>query len=176
MAIKANDNIGLSTHDGHPLTAKEAKFIDVYVSGATQTQSYKEAYGETDSKKASAESRKIIRKPHIAGEIRHRMEEARDESIADLNEIMKYYTGVMRGEIKDAFGLDAPLSERTKCAVELARRMIDIENKSLASQQNEQPQLKITIDWSKNTNPEISSQNEILPPSENTNSEEQSDE
>ena len=32
----------------------------------------------------------------------------------------------MRGEVKDQFGLDAPLAERTKAAVELAKRKVDV--------------------------------------------------
>ena len=47
-------------------------------------------------------------------------------SIADAAEVMQYFTSVMRGEIKDQFGLDAPLAERTKAAVELAKRKVDI--------------------------------------------------
>ena len=36
---------------------------------------------------------------------------------------MEYLTSVMRGEKKDQFDLDASLSERTKAASELARRL-----------------------------------------------------
>lgn len=50
-----------------------------------------------------------------------------DSRIASAAEIMQYFTSVMRGEISDQFGLDAPLAERTKAAVELAKRKIDIE-------------------------------------------------
>ena len=39
---------------------------------------------------------------------------------------MRYFTSVMRGEVKDQFGLDAPLAERTKAAVELAKRKVDV--------------------------------------------------
>ena len=36
----------------------------------------------------------------------------------------------MRGEVKDQFGLDAPLAERTKAAVELAKRKVDVAQKT----------------------------------------------
>ena len=42
---------------------------------------------------------------------------------------MEYLSKVMRGEVKDQFGLEAPLSERTKAAVELAKRTVDLDNK-----------------------------------------------
>ena len=38
---------------------------------------------------------------------------------------MQYLTSVMRGEVKDQFDLDAPLSERTRCAQELLKRNMD---------------------------------------------------
>lgn len=139
---------GLYTQSGHPLTSQEAKFIEVYTKGSTQTQAYREAYNETDSKKIAAGARKVIRKPYIAEEIKCRMAQARDESIADLNEVLRYYTGVMRGDIKDAFGLEASLSERTKAAVELAKRMSILEERAVA-QQTEEPTLTIKFDWTR---------------------------
>lgn len=138
---------GLTTQSGHPLTAKEAKFIDTYVSGATQTQAYKEAYGEEDSNKACVEARKVIRKPYIIEEIRCRMEQAKTESIATMTEVMEYFTGVMKGDIKDAFGLEASLSERTKAAVELAKRLSVLEDRAVGQQ--EPPKLVIEVDWAR---------------------------
>ena len=67
----------------------------------------------------------------------------RDASIADADEIMRYFTSVMRGEIKDQFNLDAPLAERSAAARELAKRVIDYVQLS-----NEPvPELKITLNW-----------------------------
>ena len=42
--------------------------------------------------------------------------------IADADEVLDYLSGVMRGEIKDQFGLDASLQDRTKAAQELLKR------------------------------------------------------
>ena len=39
---------------------------------------------------------------------------------------MKFFTSVMRGEIKDAFGLDPSLQDRMNAAKELAKRTVDI--------------------------------------------------
>ena len=57
---------------------------------------------------------------------------------------MEYFTKVMRGEINDQFGLEAPLNERSKAAQELAKRTIDIENrmKGIPDQS-----VGIQIDW-----------------------------
>ena len=50
----------------------------------------------------------------------------------------------MRGEVKDQFGLDAPLSERTAAAKELAKRVIDVEKDAEAVV----PEIKVTLNWS----------------------------
>lgn len=44
------------------------------------------------------------------------------ERVAKGAEVMEFYTSVMRGQIKDAFGMDASLSERLKAADALMRR------------------------------------------------------
>lgn len=175
MPRKTKDTSGLTTDSGHPLTSKEAKFIEAYVSGKNQTQAYKEAYGEENTSKASQEGYKLMKKTYINEEIKSRMEAAKTESIATLSEIMQYYTGVMRGEVKDAFGLDASLAERTKCAVELAKRMSILEDRA-AMQEESTPKIQITLDWGQNTNPQISSQNELLGHSGNTTSDSEGNE
>ena len=58
---------------------------------------------------------------------------------------MEYLTKVMRGELKDQFGLEASLSERTKAAQELAKRTIDIENKLKTSNKTGDKEIKITL-------------------------------
>lgn len=59
---------------------------------------------------------------------------------------MQYFSSVMRGEVKDQFGLEAPLSERTKAAQELAKRTVDILNRQngVADQK-----VEIKLDWSR---------------------------
>lgn len=74
------------------------------------------------------------------------MAEARTESVAAATEVMEYFTRVMRGEEKDQFGLDAPLSERTRAAQELAKRTIDIENRMTGVSDQK---IEIKLDWSR---------------------------
>ena len=49
----------------------------------------------------------------------------------------------MRGEEKDQFGLDAPLSERTNAARELARRIVDVPT----DDDTAVPEIKVTLNW-----------------------------
>lgn len=74
------------------------------------------------------------------------MAEARTESVAAATEVMEYFTRVMRGEEKDQFGLDAPLSERTRAAQELAKRTVDLENRMAGVSDQK---IEIKLDWSR---------------------------
>lgn len=63
---------------------------------------------------------------------------------ASAQEVLYFFTQVMRGEVKDQFGLDAPLSERLKAATELAKRTVDLENKA-----GSDTDIHITLDWAR---------------------------
>lgn len=122
------------THDGYPLSAKEAKFIDLFL-----------VYGDVNKalRESKLQMRSIAGKEYITDEITWRLDQLKKETIADADEIMQYFTKVMRGEEKDQFGLDAPLSERTNAARELARRIVDIAQDVDTSV----PEIKVTLNW-----------------------------
>ena len=42
--------------------------------------------------------------------------------IADTDEVLRFYSSVMRGEVKDRFGLDASLADRLKAGDSLMKR------------------------------------------------------
>ena len=131
------------THDGHPLTPQEALFIDKYIELGNQRQAVIEAGYHT--KNPGGYAYNIMCKEYIAKEIEYRLKQLEEESIANAVEILQYFTSVMRGETKDQFGLEAPLSERTRAAQELAKRKIDIPNRVNGK---EQAQVVISLDWS----------------------------
>ena len=122
------------THDGYPLSVAESKFISIFVATGNIRQSL------TD---AGLSLRDVSGKEYITDEIKFRLEVLRKKTIADADEILQYFTKVMRGEIKDQFGLDAPLSERTAAAKELAKRIIDVDNMAAPVV----PEIKITLNW-----------------------------
>lgn len=93
---------------------------------------------------------KILKQPNVQKELNRIMEELKSESVATAEEVMTYFTSVMRGEVKDQFGLDAPLSERTRAAQEIARRTIDIDNKVRLKQEGiDNTQIQVTLNWAK---------------------------
>lgn len=149
-------DIAYTTHSGHKLTPNESKFIDEYIQSGNGLQSVLKAGYSTKNPRQYANT--LLSKVYIADEINYRLELAKTESIATAEEIMQYFTDVMRGTIKDQFGLEASLGERTKAAQELAKRQIDLPNK-LAG--NDTPELKITLDWARPTNPEDKEDEEV---------------
>lgn len=132
-----------ATHNGHKLTVKEAKFIDNYMTLGNGRQAVIEAGYNT--KAPHAYSTDLLNKQYIKDEIDYRLKELEAASIADATEILQYFTSVMRGEIKDQFEIEAPLSERTKAAQELAKRQIDIANRVAGKEAT--AEVKITLNW-----------------------------
>ena len=65
-------------------------------------------------------------KPNIAAYIAERVKPTEEKRIATGDEVMEFFTKVMKGEIKDAFGLDPSLQDRLNAAKELAKRTVDI--------------------------------------------------
>lgn len=110
------------------LTPKQKAFADYYIECGNATEAAKRAgYKEKAAYATGAEN---LRKPQIIAYIEERQKQIEDSRIASAAEIMQYFTSVMRGEVKDQFGLDAPLAERTKAAVELAKRKVDVTQKT----------------------------------------------
>ena len=124
---RAKSNSKYFTNDGHPLTPLEAKFIDIYIEEGNQQQAVIKAGYKTNTPRQYAQA--LMKKDYIGMEIAYRLKILEEKSIANATEILQYFTSVMRGEVTDQFGLEAPLSERTKAAQELAKRKIDMVNK-----------------------------------------------
>lgn len=132
-ALADIETTSLVTHNGQRLSPKEDRFITLYIKYADGVQAAKEAgYSVRAAKNTDGQyakrSRELLSKQYIKDEIAFRSEQFRNSQIADTTEILQYLTGVMRGEIKDQFGLDAPLSERTSAAKELNRRLHEIDS------------------------------------------------
>ena len=132
----------LETANGHRLSPKEHMFINSFMINGDAAIAAKDAgfilQGQKTYKSIGA---RLLKKDYIYDEILYRIDEMNKASIADEQEVMQYFTAVMRGEEKDQFGLDAPLSERTAAAKELAKRIIDIPQKQVDSA------IQITLDW-----------------------------
>lgn len=137
------------THTRHRLDFREARFIDAYMVNYNGPEAVEKAGYKVKDKAGKA--RLLLNKDYIADEIAYRTELYASQCIADRQEIMEYFTAVMRGEVKDQFDLDAPLSERTACAKELKKILIDDVEKSKSVQAQ---QVVVNIDMSRTDEPE----------------------
>lgn len=110
------------------LSEKELKFVEAYLEHGNGTRASKEAgYGYKSDKVHGVNASKLLAKAIIREYIDDHNAQLRKSTIATAQEVMEYFTRVMNGEINDQFGLEAPLSERTKAAQELAKRTVDWE-------------------------------------------------
>lgn len=109
------------------LTPKQRRFCEEYLKSGNATDAAKKAgYKEKAAHSVGAEN---LRKPAISAYIKRRMGEQEAALVADANEVLQFYSAVMRGEVKDQFGIDASLSDRLKAADSLAKRLAAAELK-----------------------------------------------
>lgn len=102
------------------LTPKQQAFADYYIECGNATEAAKRAgYSENNVGENAA---KTLKNPNVSAYIAERMEEQARRRVADANEVIEFYTAVMRGEVKDQFGLDASLSDRLKAGDSLMKR------------------------------------------------------
>ena len=129
------------------LKPRERRFCELYVEYGVGSRAVIEAgYNVANPDTASAYANELLKKQKIREKITQLQELCENNAIADAQEVMQFFTRVMRGEVKDQFGLEAPLSERAKAAQELAKRTVDIENRIKALQQGENA-ITIKLDW-----------------------------
>lgn len=110
------------------LTVLELAFVSAYIAnGGNGTQACKQAgYKCKNDNAYSTQASALLRKPRVNGEISYRLQKIEDAKIAKPNEILSFYTSVMRGEVLDQFGIEASLDTRIKAANELAKHQIEI--------------------------------------------------
>lgn len=102
------------------MTPKQKAFADYYIQTGNATEAAKKAgYSE---KNVGENAAKTLKNPKVAQYIAERMGQQDKSRVADANEVIEFYTAVMRGEVKDQFGLEASLSDRLKAGDSLMKR------------------------------------------------------
>ena len=103
------------------LTKRQIDFVQEYMKTNNVRQSaIKAGYSP---RTASVQGSRLLTNVKVSAYIQAITERLESDKIADIEEVMQYLTSVMRGEKKDQFDLDPALSERTRAASELARRL-----------------------------------------------------
>lgn len=102
------------------LTPKQKAFADEFLKCGNVTEAAKRAgYSKQSARQMGTEN---LSKPSISSYIQERQKQIDDERIADIAEIQRFYSSVLRGEVKDQFGLDASLETRIAAGRELMKR------------------------------------------------------
>lgn len=102
------------------LTPKQKAFADEFLKCGNATEAAKRAgYSEQSARQMGTEN---LSKPYISLYIQERQKQIDDERIADIAEIQRFYSSVLRGEVKDQFGIDASLETRIAAGRELMKR------------------------------------------------------
>lgn len=102
------------------LTPKQKKFCEFYIQSGNATDAARKAgYSEKTADRIGPEN---LGKPVIQEYLAERIAEQDKTRVADADEVLRFYSAVMRGEVKDQFGLDASLTDRLKAGDSLMKR------------------------------------------------------
>lgn len=102
------------------LTPKQKAFADEYLICGNATEAAKKAgYNPKSARQMATEN---LAKPSISSYIAERQKQIESSRIADVKEVMEFYSAVMRGEVKDQFDMDASLTDRLSAGRELMKR------------------------------------------------------
>ena len=110
------------------LNQRQIRFVQNYMKTNNITQSAIDA--GYSPKTAHVQGCNLLKNIKIQEYINAINERIESDKIADIEEVMQYLTSVMRGEKKDQFDLEASLSDRTRAAGELAKRL-DVRAKNI---------------------------------------------
>lgn len=102
------------------MNPRQKAFADYYIETGNASEAAKKAGYKPDglNKRVS----RLMANDGISQYIKERMEQADKKRIASADEVIAFYTAVIRGEVKDQFGLDASLADRIKAADSLMKR------------------------------------------------------
>jgi phage terminase small subunit len=122
------------------VNARQKAFADYYLECGNATEAaVKAGYSKKTARSIGQEN---LTKPAISNYIGERLAEQSKQRIASADEVMQFYSDVIRGKIKDQFGLDASLNDRIKAADSLMKRYNIADDKLRATQEKLEAVLK----------------------------------
>lgn len=100
------------------LTLKQKAFADEYLICGNATEAARKA----GYKQPHVQGSQTLEKLSVSSYIAERQKQIESSRIADVKEVMEFYSAVMRGEVKDQFDMDASLTDRLSAGRELMKR------------------------------------------------------
>ncbi len=102
------------------INIRQKAFVDEWLKCGNATEAaIKAGYSK---KYAGTNADKLLKNTKIAAYITERQKQIEDSRIADVSEVLQFFSSVMRGEVKDQFEMDAALSDRLSAGRELMKR------------------------------------------------------
>ena len=112
------------------LTTKQKAFADAYIETGNASEAARRAgYSENY---AGRNAGKVRKNTKVSAYIAERMRSQDEANVASADEVLRFFSSVMRGEVKDQFGLDAALSDRLNAGKELMKRYAAADNSARA--------------------------------------------
>ena len=112
------------------LTPKQEAFAEDYIECGNATKAAKRAgYSAKTAARIGSEN---LQKLDISEYIARRTQAQNEARVASADEVLQFFSSVMRGEVKDQFGLDAALSDRLNAGKELMKRYAAADNSARA--------------------------------------------
>lgn len=108
------------------LTPKQKAFADEYIRCANASEAARNA--GYSKKCAGSIGEENLKKPEISQYIAERLKQIEADRVASADEVMRFFSSVMRGEVMDQFGLEASLDTRISAGKELMRRYNAVKN------------------------------------------------
>lgn len=102
------------------LTPNQKAFADYFIKCGNGSEAAKKA--GYSAKTAAATASRLLTNVNISAYIQERMAQQDASRVASADEVLRFYSSVMRGQEKDAFGLDPSLADRLKAADSLMKR------------------------------------------------------
>ena len=102
------------------LTPNQKAFADYFIECGNGSEAAKKA--GYSAKTAAAIASRLLTNVNVSAYIDKRMAQQDAARVASADEVLRFYSSVMRGQEKDAFGLDPSLSDRLKAADSLMKR------------------------------------------------------
>lgn len=106
------------------LTPKQKAFADEYLICGNATEAARKA----GYKQPHVQGSQNLEKLSVSSYIAERQKQIEDSRIADVREVMEFYSAVMRGEVKDQFDIDASITDRLSAGRELMKRYEKADN------------------------------------------------
>ena len=85
------------------MTEKQKLFCDEYLKDLNATRAYKEIYKIKNDNSARALSSKLLTNINIKNYIDQKLAEIESKKIADVEEVLQYFTSVVRGESESEY-------------------------------------------------------------------------